>query len=882
MVPMPFPRIEKRKGSPSRFRFACLLLAFGLFSGLQAQAQTACTAITLSSTGAFAPVAGGNGTFNASGTPSNCNKSAASTVDWITISFGGGTANPSTIGYTVQPNPSATQRVGTINVNGGLGTFTVTQPGITCTFSFSPSSASLANTAVTGQTTVNTQSGCNWSASVSQPWISITAGVSGTGDGTLSYAVQPNPTNQSRSGTISIGSSNFTITQAAGCSFTLNPASQNIRSTAETGSITITASNSSCVRNAVSDASWLTIPVGSSGTGNGTLSWTAAANTTPTQRTGRITIGDATFVLVQEGSTCTYALNPTSLSAPATGASGSIGLTTACSWSATASASWLGVTTATAGTGNASIGYRVDPNPTTQTRSGTIQIGAVAFNVSQAGAACALSLTSSSQEFAAAGGDGSVGVDVQANCPWTATSSVPWVTLTSATAGDQDSTVSFRVAPNLTSLARIGVITIGTQRFTITQAGANCELALSATTAVLPNRASSGSFGVVSTCQWSAQSQAGWLTITQGLTGSGNGTVEFAATANPTAAARTGTIRVGTLSFTVNQSGGQCTLSLSPANLLLPANVFTGRVQVNGGIGCAWQPESAATWLQVASWSAINGSGSVELTALPNLTGADRTTTLQIGTESVAVQQAASRPTLAANGILNAASFRGGQLSPGEIITIYGTLLGPETLELPKVRPDNLGLTTELAGTRVLFDGEPGAMIYSSRGQVSAVVPYAVAGRPSTRISVELFGARSAELSVPVVNTNAALFTQDASGRGAAAILNQDNSLNTPQNAAQRNTIIQLFATGLGVTNPASGDGEFARLPLPALVARPTVRIGNLDAPVVYAGPAPGLVNGLVQINARIPANAPVGAAVPILLRLGTTDSPAGTTLAIR
>ena len=96
-----------------------------LFLGLGAWGQT-CNTVTLNNTGAFAAATATNGTFTITGNPSNCAKSAASNVPWITISFGGGTANPSTIGYSVQANTSPNQRVGTITVNSGLATFTVT------------------------------------------------------------------------------------------------------------------------------------------------------------------------------------------------------------------------------------------------------------------------------------------------------------------------------------------------------------------------------------------------------------------------------------------------------------------------------------------------------------------------------------------------------------------------------------------------------------------------------------------------------------------------------------------------------------------------------------------------------------------------------------
>ena len=158
------------------FRVALAALFFGI--GLQAQT---CTSVTLNNTGAFANAASSNGTFTITGTPANCVKSASSNVPWISISFGGGTANPSTIGYSVQANTSPAQRVGTITVNGGLATFSVTQAGISCNYNISPSSATISADGGTGNPNVTTTSECSWTAASTVPWITATGGATGNG-----------------------------------------------------------------------------------------------------------------------------------------------------------------------------------------------------------------------------------------------------------------------------------------------------------------------------------------------------------------------------------------------------------------------------------------------------------------------------------------------------------------------------------------------------------------------------------------------------------------------------------------------------------------------------------------------------------------------------
>ena len=458
-----------------------------LFLCLPAFAQT-CNTVTLNNTGAFASAGASNGTFTITGSPANCVKSAGSNAPWITISFGGGTANPSTIGYSVQANTSPNQRVGTISVNGGLAAFSVTQSGISCAYSVSPASATFTADGGAGTATVTTTAECPWTAASTVPWVSVSG--SGQGNGTLSYSVQPNTTKDTRTGSITVGNGTLNITQQPVCSFTLAPAFQQIRSSAETGTITVTANVSSCVRNAVSDSSWLTIPVGSSGTGNGIIGWSAAANGTASPRTGRITVGDASFSVQQEGGNCTYSLSPLSQSMTNLGGGGSFTVTTACQWSAASTAPWLTITSPATGTGISTIGFRADPNPSPAERSGSITIGGGAFLVTQAGTACSLNISTSALEVTAAGGSGIFDVNVITGCNWTAVSNVSWIAFTSAATGGGDASVSFTIASNTTPGMRTGVITVGNRQFTVTQLGANCELSISpASNAAVPSNA---------------------------------------------------------------------------------------------------------------------------------------------------------------------------------------------------------------------------------------------------------------------------------------------------------------------------------------------------------------------------------------------------------
>lgn len=280
----------------------------------------------------------------------------------------------------------------------------------------------------------------------------------------------------------------------------------------------------------------------------------------------------------------------------------------------------------------------------------------------------------------------------------------------------------------------------------------------------------------------------------------------------------------------------------------------------------------------------------VELTANPNAgfafggwtsgaAGAAESQTVTVDRE-LTVAAAFRRPfTLETNGVLHAASFEGGAIAPGEIITIFGLNIGPE--QLTTLRLDGQGrVATALAETRVLIGGQPAPLIYAARNQVSAVVPYGVAGQANVPVSVEYQGRETNRVFLAVTDAAPAVFSANSSGKGAGAILNQDYSVNSAANPAERGSTVILYATGAGQTDPPSADGEVTRgARNQALPIR--VRIGDQDAPFHYAGAAPDFVAGVMQINVVVPSNLAPGV-VPVEIRAGDKVSPRTITLAIR
>ena len=195
---------------------------------------------------------------------------------------------------------------------------------------------------------------------------------------------------------------------------------------------------------------------------------------------------------------------------------------------------------------------------------------------------------------------------------------------------------------------------------------------------------------------------------------------------------------------------------------------------------------------------------------------------------------------------------------------------------------DGLYVASSLAGSRVLFNGVLAPLIYVSSGQVSAIVPAAIAGRTNTEMKVEFDGRVSAGIVLPVVTEALGIFTLDASGRGQAAALNQDNSFNIPGRPAVRGSIITLYATGVGQMIPPQEDGRVVMGPVLPRPNRDVIaQVGGFDAEVLYADAAPGLVNGVLQVNLRIPDQSTLGGAALVTLRIGNSTSQTGVTVVV-
>ena len=177
----------------------------------------------------------------------------------------------------------------------------------------------------------------------------------------------------------------------------------------------------------------------------------------------------------QGGSTtCTWSLSSSGSSVSSAAGNGSVGVTTqsGCAWNATSNASWLIAGTSSSGSGTLSYSFDANMGPA---RSGTLTIGGVGFNVSQA-SGCTYALNATSTSMPQSGGSGSVTLSTASACSWSVASSATWLTVTSAGSGSGSATVTYAVAAN-GGAARSANLTIGNQTFLVTQAAATSGVA---------------------------------------------------------------------------------------------------------------------------------------------------------------------------------------------------------------------------------------------------------------------------------------------------------------------------------------------------------------------------------------------------------------------
>jgi hypothetical protein len=549
-------------------------------------AAVGCTSSSLTSTnpspikcqvtvgGNVSPIAaaGGNATISVTAQP-ECAWTAETRSSWISeITPASGQGN-GTVQVQIGPNPEPADRQGQVEINGTA--IQIVQEAAPCTFGVSPQSSKFGAEGGDSTVEVTAAGNCGWTASSRDPWLTIASGDRGSGNGTVTFRVAQNP-GDLRTGSLSVAGHAIAIVQeAAGCAYSIAPQAQNVAAAGASGTVAVTAT-AGCGWNAVSNDAWLTIATGANGVANGTVTFTAAANT-GAERTGTLTVAGETFTVTQVAAAapppppppaaCSFTIAPEQVSIVAAGGTGS-GITVtasdvSCPWTAASNDPWMAITAGATGTGNGTVSFSIQPNPGAE-RTGTLTIAGRAFTVTQA-APCPFGIAPPNQSMPPTAGPGvDIAVTAAPACGWTATTSDSWITITDGAAGTGNGIVRFSVTAN-TGGERTGSIRIGDQLFTVVQAAQQmvCAYTLNPPTAsITSDEAPANTVGVMTTttCGWTATTNDSWLAILSGASGTGNGIVTYSAEAN-TGSARSGLLTIAGLPFTVAQDAADDGLS---------------------------------------------------------------------------------------------------------------------------------------------------------------------------------------------------------------------------------------------------------------------------------------------------------------------------------
>jgi hypothetical protein len=415
--------------------------------------------------------AGGRKTITVTASGPRCSWTARTGADWLAIVEGAQGTGSGQVTYETRET-SGPKRVGTLLVAGQ--TVTVTQAP-RCTTRITPTTETLPSAGGTGAISLATDAACSWSVASNATWISVTSAKTGSGPASITFSVSAWD-GPARSGTIVVDNQVVTISQASGCRYSIDPASQSVAAAGGSSAVNVHTA-AGCAWNATSGAGWLVLNAGASGVGNGRVQFTTAASTGPA-RSGTITIAGQPFT-VSQASGCTYALAPPTQNFSNVGGTGTFGVNTStvCPWTATSRTPWVAISAGSTGTGSGTVSFTVSPNPMgIGAKSGTISVNDQTFTVNEAaGVPCVYMLSPSSLTFSPAAASGSFAVSTVLTCPWSAVSNDSWIAITGPPAGAGNGGVSFTIAENPPgSPARTGTIDVRGQTFTIVQgAGAS-------------------------------------------------------------------------------------------------------------------------------------------------------------------------------------------------------------------------------------------------------------------------------------------------------------------------------------------------------------------------------------------------------------------------
>jgi uncharacterized protein (TIGR03437 family) len=364
-----------------------------------------------------------------------------------------------------------------------------------------------------------------------------------------------------------------------------------------------------------------------------------------------------------------------------------------------------------------------------------------------------------------------------------------------------------------------------------------------------------------------------------------------------------------TIPVSLKITAAQATVAASPSSLSFSyqlGNAGPATQQINvtspsGAVAVTASASSTPAWLAVAPTSGTTGVG-LQVSVVPSVLTTAGTfngtiTITPAGGTAITVPvtlTVTGVPQPQPTSISNSASLAFGPIAPGELVTIKGVNLGPATPASFSVTGGGT-VSNTLSGVQVFFDTIPGTPIYVSASQINVIVPYEIAGRSSTNVTVTYSGQTSAAIPQNVGNQAPGIFTDSSNGAGQASVLNQNQTLNGPTaglvingtniatSPAAEGSVIAVFMTGGGQTSPQSSSGTVTPTgtTLYQIPGTVTATINGVNAPVQFAGAAPGEVTGVIQVNIMVPVGIS-GSSLPLAITINGATTIAGPTVAVQ
>jgi hypothetical protein len=363
---------------------------------------------------------------------------------------------------------------------------------------------------------------------------------------------------------------------------------------------------------------------------------------------------------------CSYVVSPQTQSFSSDGGTGSVAVTTdaQCSWSVRGASDWVSLLSPATGTGQGTVNYAVSRNSDAAAREKTLMVASVAHKISQDGRqVCEYSILPEQQVFGDDGGTAQVQVTTSAECAWSVTNAVPWLSITNVGSGRGPGIVTYKANSNNASEPRTGTLTIATRTLTVNQEGegssqpANCEYSVAPVefTPCMPGGRVTANVTTQPRCQWTATASVPWLSVPAGSSGAGSGSITISFSDNYDAP-RNGLIKVRWPTPTAGQNiqieQAGCVYAVSQSSIAVPAAGGPGSFNVlqesqpntcGGPLQdqCVWTAKSDVAWIAVTSSMPRTGDRAVAFTVAGNTGGSSRTGRITVRDKVVTVTQAA-------------------------------------------------------------------------------------------------------------------------------------------------------------------------------------------------------------------------------------------------